>query len=83
MEYERVTEEYPIAIYEDMGVSWVELDRTSNIESAISVLYGDLSTHNGEARLIRCPAEYVERLQHEAELNADCYGIPVDIVKAK
>lgn len=72
-------EEYPITILASDGSV---IDRAANVESTVSVLYGDLSYHEGSARTILCPAEYVSRLRYEARINADCWGIPLDMVKA-
>ncbi len=69
--------EYPIMMFTNGGV---EIDRAANIESAISVLYGDLSGHDDNARLVFAPAEFTGGLRHHAHLNADCFNIPVDHV---
>lgn len=58
-----------------------EIDTAYNIESAVSVLYGDLSTHDGHARQVTCPASCYDQLQYEARINADCYGIPLDTIR--
>lgn len=77
------TEEYPIAIFtEDSEL----IDRAGNVETAVSVLYGDLSDHDGRPRIIQVPIDSVfdkdaERLAYEADINADCWGIPVDTIE--
>ena len=70
---------YPIAIFDHAGAL---IDRAGNVESAASVLYGDLSAHDGHARRIVAPREDCARLLAYASENADCYGIPLDIVEA-
>jgi len=69
--------EYPIRIIDADGDL---LDACGNTESAASVLYGDLSYHDGRARTIYAPEQYVDQLKWEAEINADCWGIPLDRV---
>lgn len=69
---------YPIKIQSSSGES---IDEAGNVESAVSILYGDLSTHDGNARTIFAPAEYCQALRAAAAENADCWGIPLDIVK--
>ena len=70
-------DQWPIVIYDRNGL----IDRARNVEGAVSVLYGDLSTHPGTPRRILCDPEHAAYLRWEAELNADCFGIPVDVVK--
>lgn len=74
--------EYPIVITERDGTV---IDRTATVDSAFSVLYGDLSTHSGASRRIVVPRgpdwDFVaDVMQIEAELNADAFGIPTDII---
>ena len=68
---------YPIAIYSSAGEL---IDRAGNVESAESILYGDLSAHDGHARVIFAPPQDVGRLESLARINADCWDIPVDSV---
>lgn len=72
-------ETYPFEIRDcDGGV----IDYASNVETVTAILYGDLSTHDGTYRAVDCPdAESAERLRYEAKINADCYGIPVDVIR--
>jgi len=70
--------EYPILILDADGEV---IDRAGNVESAVSVLYGDLSYHDGRARKVICPAEHVSRLRYESRINADCWGIPLDSIE--
>lgn len=69
---------YPFTI---LAADGKVIDRAANIESAVSVLYGDLSRHDGLPRTILCPADSVGRLEYHTDINADCFGIPLDIVK--
>lgn len=68
---------YPISIYSSDGEL---IDRAGNVESAESVLYGDLSQHDGSARTIFAPDADIARLESLARINADCWDIPQDIV---
>lgn len=68
-----------IAIYDHVGN---EIDIAYNVESAISVLYGDLSSHDGHARRVVCPGAVARQLRYEAAINADCFGIPVDMIES-
>jgi hypothetical protein len=71
---------YPIVIWTH---DYELIDRAGNVESAVSVLYGCiLNRHDGKPRRIVAPASMVDRLRAEAEANADCWGIPIDIVEA-
>ena len=70
-------EEYPIRMEEYDGTL---IDQAGNVESAVSVLYGDLSDHQGQARKIFAPSQYVGLLRTEANNNADCWNIPIDEV---
>lgn len=71
---------YPIIILDADGAL---IDRTSNVESAESVLYGDLASHDGRPRLVTAPAEDVDQLRYLARINADCYGLPLDRVQCE
>lgn len=73
-----VEPEYPIAIYSQDGEL---IDRAGNVESAESVLYGDMSDHDGSPRTIYAPENDIQRLEYLAKINADCWNIPLDIVK--
>lgn len=70
---------YPIRIETASG-DWV--DSAGNVETATSLLYGDLSEHDGEPRTIYAPAALCRVLESEARVNADCWDIPVDHVVA-
>lgn len=69
--------EYPIRIYDAQGAM---IDCAGNVESVESVLFGDLSVHDGEPRTIYAPDDLIPRLEHLAAINADCWGIPKDVV---
>lgn len=69
--------DYPITINTHDGAL---IDQAGNVESALSILYGDLSDHDGKARTIFAPPELVEALAYHASINADCFGIPIDVV---
>jgi hypothetical protein len=70
-------EQFPIRIYDGSGEM---IDCAGNVESAESILYGDLSQHDGTARTIYAPDADMARLAYLAGINADCFGIPVDNV---
>lgn len=70
--------DYPIHIFDSTGAP---IDRAANVGSAESVLYGFLAQHDGNARTIYAPPGDVARLKHLAAINADCWGIPLDVVK--
>lgn len=73
--------EYPILVYRGDGTL---IDAAGNRESAESVLYGDLSDHDGQPRIVQVPQEMtdlIEYLQWAAETNADCFGIPEDVIQ--
>ena len=73
-------EPYPIVLWTN---DYQFIDRAANVESAVSVLYGSiLDRHDGKPRRIVAPESMVDRLRAEAEANADCWGIPIDIVEA-
>jgi len=59
------------------------IERTDNVEYAVADLYGDLNYHDGHARTVIAPPKWVGPLTYEAEIQADCFGIPIDIVKAR
>lgn len=69
---------WPIAIYSSNGEL---IDQCGNVDSAVSVLYGDLSTHDRSARRIVCPASMAKELEYNARINADCWSIPLDTVE--
>jgi hypothetical protein len=76
---------YPITITEQDGTL---IDRVANHETAVSVLYGDLSYHKGTPRTVTVPASpdwdaRAAYLENDTFINADCWGIPLDqIVRA-
>ena len=72
-----MSNEYPILIFTSAGI---EIDRAGNVESAVSVLYGDMSTHDGQPRQIFAPPTEAKRLRKHAALNSDCYQLPIDAV---
>ena len=71
--------EYPIRIIDADGEL---IDACDNMETAACILYGDLSYHDGQARTIYAPERFENALKHEAAINADCWGIPLDKVVA-
>lgn len=76
-----ITSEYPYLIIDADGQL---IDAAGNVESAESVLYGDLSYHDGRARVVRVPMgddDALARLRYAAEINADCFGLPLDRVE--
>lgn len=74
--------EYPFVICDGDD----EIDRAGNVDTVESVLYGDLTYHSGSVRIVWVPegdefdypAAQIETL---ARINADCWNIPLDIVK--
>ncbi len=75
--------EYPFAILDADGNV---VDRAGNVSTVISVLYGDLSYHPGTARTVQVPFgtsmdEAAERIAYHADINADCWDIPLDKVE--
>lgn len=59
------------------------IDTADDIESAECVLYGDLSYHDGEPRLVTCGRQFYPALKTLAEINSDCFGIPLDVVEER
>ena len=57
------------------------IDTADNVETAVSILYGDMSEHDGQQRIIFASDELVSQMEYEARINADCWGIPVDVVQ--
>ena len=79
------TTDYPIVITDAKGE---RVDAAGNVESAVSVAYGDLDgarpftfhVPNPYPDAMHDAYDVADRLRLEAEINADCWGIPVDAV---
>ena len=80
------TIDYPIVITDADGEV---IDAAGNVESAVSVAYGDLGdgarpftfhVPNPCPDTMHDAYDVASRLRREAEINADCWGIPVDAV---
>jgi len=71
-----------IYIYDQEGelIDWTE----HSVDSALSVLYGDLSMHEGGPRTVILTGDLAESrpiinyMVRESEINSDCWGIPAD-----
>ena len=73
--------DYPFEVYASDGT---HIDSVGNVESLDSVLYGDLSSHDGHPRIIHVPHgmdDDAARIQYLIDINADCFGIPHDLIE--
>ena len=62
------------------------VDACDDTDTLGSILYGDLSYHEGTPRIIQIPLgdegdEAAEQASYLARINADCFGIPLDTIE--
>jgi hypothetical protein len=72
---------FPIVMFTEQGE---HIDSALDAESAASVLYGDLTYHEGHPRIIQIPHDrddLAEAMARHAAINADCWGIPLDTIE--